>query len=238
MKRKTILLVGIGGLGRTIYKILGDLNFGNVFVIYKQNSEAADTFLEKCKSLGLETKKFQADVTELNEVKSAVETCIQTFQQLDAVVALQGDFLQKEPLSYQPQEIELMFATNFYANYYLSQVTLPFLRQTQGTLIFFGVAHNEQFHSQIHTLPYSASKSALVILMRTLARSEAKFGVRVNMISPGIFTYEENDLFTEQIPLQRKGTPDDLLGALRFLLSNESHYCTGTNLILSGGWAI
>lgn len=238
MNKKTILLIGVSGLGHPIYQILPELNFKNVSVVYHQNSLAAVNFLKHCSDAGLQTQLLQGDVTNKHSVEKIVGECLREFQQLDAVIALQGSFLQKPPLDYQPEEILELFSTNFYANYYIAQLTLPHLRKTQGSLVFFGVAHSEQFHSQVRTMVYSASKSALLVMMRTLARSEAIHNVRINMISPGLMSHLDEEVYSDMVPMGRLGTPTDLLGAIRYLLSEESRYCTGTNLIISGGWAI
>lgn len=237
-QNKVILFVGVSGIGRKLYTVLPSLGFKSVLIVYKNNRAAAETFLNECHKLDLTGEVLQADVTNSDSVKLMIEQCTQSYGNLDAVVAMQGGFLQKLPTEYSEKEILSIFSDNVFANYYLAQYSLPYLRDTSGSLIFFGVAHADQLHSQIHTMPYSAAKSALYIFMRTLARSEATHHVRVNMISPGLMQPLDSITPTSEVPMKRYGTPDDLIETVRFLLSDQSEYCTGTNIILSGGWAL
>ncbi|MBS1526953.1 MAG: SDR family oxidoreductase [Bacteroidetes bacterium] len=92
------------------------------------------------------------------------------------------------------------------------------------------------------TMPvaYSAIKGGLVNLSRYLAAYYGPFQVRVNCISPGgIFdnqpkSFVEN--YNKKVPLRRMGTPGDIVAAAHFLLSDQSAYITGHNLVVDGGW--
>ena len=87
---------------------------------------------------------------------------------------------------------------------------------------------------------YSASKAGIVGLARWLATWWATEGVRVNALSPGGVYNGQPDEFVERYsirtPVGRMAESDDVTGALRFLLSDASSYCTGQNLIIDGGW--
>jgi 2-dehydro-3-deoxy-D-gluconate 5-dehydrogenase len=96
------------------------------------------------------------------------------------------------------------------------------------------------------TSAYSASKSGLLGVVRTLALEWATSGARVNCLAPGYFkTVLTADLFADpdraawvlsRIPMGRLGNPDDLAGAVIFLLSDASSYITGQLLNVDGGW--
>lgn len=89
---------------------------------------------------------------------------------------------------------------------------------------------------------YGAGKAATVELSRFCAAYLAKYGIRVNTISPGSFPHpnvQENQLFTKRLEektmLGRIGIPQDLAGAMVFLASEASGYITGVNLMVDGG---
>ena len=91
---------------------------------------------------------------------------------------------------------------------------------------------------------YDAAKAALNSLMRALARELGTRGVRVNLVSPGLIaTPAAQVVLTEGrdaqeaaiLPLQRVGQPEDIAGAVAFLLSNEASYITGSDLVIDGG---
>jgi NAD(P)-dependent dehydrogenase (short-subunit alcohol dehydrogenase family) len=92
------------------------------------------------------------------------------------------------------------------------------------------------------TMPaaYSAIKGGVVNFSRYLASYYGPHGIRINCVSPGGIFDNQNEVFVSQyekkVPLRRMGLPDDISPAISFLLSDESKYITGQNLIIDGGW--
>jgi len=91
---------------------------------------------------------------------------------------------------------------------------------------------------------YAASKAGVISLTRSLAKQTAGLGIRVNCINPGVIysrmTREDwppgrLETMVEQIPLRRLGTPDDVAGAILFLLSEYSSYIHGAQIDVNGG---
>ena len=94
------------------------------------------------------------------------------------------------------------------------------------------------------TMPaaYSAIKGGVVNFTRYLASYYAPYGVRVNCVSPGGIFNDQNAIFVEQyenkVPMGRLGKSNEVAGPVSFLLSDESSYITGHNLMVDGGWAV
>jgi len=92
------------------------------------------------------------------------------------------------------------------------------------------------------TMPaaYSAIKGGVVNFSRYLASYYGRDNIRVNCVSPGgIFDHQPAifvNNYERKVPLGRMGTPADISPAVSFLLSDESSYITGHNLMVDGGW--
>jgi NAD(P)-dependent dehydrogenase (short-subunit alcohol dehydrogenase family) len=92
------------------------------------------------------------------------------------------------------------------------------------------------------TMPaaYSAIKGGIINFTRYLSSYYGKNNIRVNCVSPGgIFNNQPTEFvknYEHKVPMQRMGKPEDISPAVSFLLSDDSSYITGQNLIIDGGW--
>lgn len=90
---------------------------------------------------------------------------------------------------------------------------------------------------------YAATKGALVSFARALAREYGERGIRSNCVLPGFIETEmsaalaadQKDRLTRRTALRRLGAPEDVVGAVLFLLSDDARYITGTELVVDGG---
>jgi NAD(P)-dependent dehydrogenase (short-subunit alcohol dehydrogenase family) len=93
------------------------------------------------------------------------------------------------------------------------------------------------------TMPaaYSAIKGGVINFTKYLASYFGKYNIRINCVSPGgiynnqLSTFVNN--YIEKVPMRRMGTPKDIAPSVSFLLSDNSSYITGHNLIIDGGWS-
>ncbi|MBQ6231206.1 MAG: SDR family oxidoreductase [Eubacterium sp.] len=129
--------------------------------------------------------------------------------------------------------------------------TIPYMKKSQGgSIINIGSLYavgapdpRTYFDTPFSSTPnYGAGKAATVELSKFCAAYLAKYGIRVNSVSPGSFPHDnvqENKLFKDRLEaktmLGRIGYPDDLVGAMVFLASSASKYVTGVNIMVDGG---
>jgi|TARA_B110000902_G_scaffold251434_1_gene311690 NAD(P)-dependent dehydrogenase (short-subunit alcohol dehydrogenase family) len=128
------------------------------------------------------------------------------------------------------------------------QQIVPFLRKSKGSVVniasIYGVVGNDftVYENTPLTSPaaYSAIKGGVINFTRYLASYYGKEGMRFNVVSPGGIFDNQHPTFVEQyehkVPMKRMGNPDDIAPSVSFLLSEQSKYITGQNLIVDGGW--
>lgn len=94
------------------------------------------------------------------------------------------------------------------------------------------------------TMPaaYSAIKGAVINFSKYLSSYYGKYGVRINTVSPGGILNNQSSIFInnylKRVPLNRMANPDDISPMISFLLSDNSSYLTGQNIIIDGGLTV
>lgn len=155
-----------------------------------------------------------------------------------------GQFFPIEAAS--PEAFQAMFDVNVRGPYFQLQSLLPRLRNPASVVLNASIAG---FLALPATSVYAATKAAVSALGRTLAVELAPRGVRVNTISPGPirtpiyaklgFDSATQKGFEEAMAasslLKRFGTPEEVAHLVRFLLSSESSYITGDEIVIDGG---
>ena len=130
----------------------------------------------------------------------------------------------------------VVFACQVFAKHWLD-------KGEPGSIINVGSASGVTPLSRVFT--YSASKAAVHNLSKNLAREWAEAGIRVNILVPGFIPAEQNKkVLTEErvaqimghTPMNRFGTPDELIGATLLLASDAGKFITGAELVVDGGF--
>lgn len=141
--------------------------------------------------------------------------------------------------------VKSTFDVNFFSTYATILGLLPSLKKNpQSTIINIGsIGGTCGFPNNP---AYGASKAAIINLTQNLAIDLSRFAIRVNCVSPGYFrtdmtaqSYSDPEMRKireNNTVLGRYGQPTELMGMLKFLLSQESSYITGQNFIVDGGW--
>jgi len=143
--------------------------------------------------------------------------------------------------------IRALFESNLFSAHDLVSAARAPLREGarergDASMLFFGTAGLAGLRARTQTAAYAAAKSALLVLVRSLAKEEAPHGVRVNMISPGIVPHDAAHASTmnrelhAKIPLGRPGAPSEIAAGAHFLTTSSQ--VTGQDLGIDGGWLL
>lgn len=139
-------------------------------------------------------------------------------------------------------EWESVLTTNLTSAYLLAHRAVAAMRRTGGGRLVFLSSVGGQSPAVSAGIHYSASKAAVIGMARTLARQIGKDGINVNVVSPGRIdtpmfraSHDSPDGMAAGVPLGRIGSPDDIAGAVAYLLSDDGAFVTGATIDVNGG---
>ena len=197
-------------------------------------------------------ENFNCDITNPDSIKEALFQVEQNFGEIHGLVNNAYPRTKDwgaafEDLSYDSLRTNVDWQMNSYL--YFCKLIIPFLRKAKGGSVvnmtsIYGVVGNDftiyEGTEMEPPVAYSAIKGGLINATRFLASKYGIEGIRFNCVSPGgIFDHQPKnfvDAYEKKVPMKRMGNPDDIAPAVSFLLSDESKYITGQNLVVDGGW--
>jgi NAD(P)-dependent dehydrogenase (short-subunit alcohol dehydrogenase family) len=240
---KIALVTGASrGLGRATAVALAARG-ARVLVHYGASSGAADAVVAQIRDDGGDAEAIGADLAAADgahRLAAAVRDL--GINQLHVLVANAGI---ADLASIEDQTVDSFdrhFAVNVRAPFFLVQQLLPILGEGSSVIFLSSVVARVAFDG---TAIYSATKGAVEVLTRNLAKELGPRGIRVNAIAPGAIdtdmaqvflgTEEGRDFIKSVQALKRIGQPDDIADAVLFLASDQSRWVDGRSLEVSGG---
>jgi NAD(P)-dependent dehydrogenase (short-subunit alcohol dehydrogenase family) len=184
-----------------------------------------------------------ADVSSAEQTRALAEAAREELGGLDALVSNAAIVeLTRRPFDeVDEEEWDRVLAVNAKGPWLCAKAVVPLLREAGGGAIV-NVSSEVVWSGSAGLVHYVTSKAAVIGLTRALARELGSEGIRVNAIAPGFIPTEAasgllggTPYDTSATSLGRLGEPADLLGALTFLLSDESAFVTGQTLLVNGG---
>lgn len=240
LKDKVIIITGGNGLlGKAI---LNRLESEGAFCINFEIDHETNNDLSQ----------VYCDITNTNSIDEGLDMVLKKYNKIDGLVnnayPRTKDWGTKfEEIVYDSWKQNIDWQLNSY--FYISQkVATQMSKQKCGSIInmasIYGVvgADFTVYEGTTMTMPaaYSAIKGALINFTRYVASYFGPQQVRVNSVSPGGIFDNQNEVFIDnyckKVPMRRLGTPEDISPVVAFLLSDESKYITGQNIIVDGGW--
>lgn len=201
---------------------------------------------ELIEKIGGQCHFVPADLSNYKEADRIVKETVAKYEKVDILVNNAGIIRRQPCLEFSIENWDEVMNINLRSAFFLSQaVAKQFVKQQTGGKII-NTASLLSFQGGILVPSYTASKSALAGITKTMCNEWAPYNINVNAIAPG---YIETDVTTalrkdknrnktiiERIPAGRWGKPDDLKGAAVFLASSASNYINGHILVVDGGW--
>ena len=242
---RTALVTGsTRGIGRAIALRLA--RDGVVVVLnHARAGSAAEEAIAAVRAAGGRAHAVRADVTDAAECARLVREATAAAGPIELLVNNVGPFLERPLGETSDAEWRLMIDGNLGSAFWCARAVLPGMRAAGGGVIVnVGALNAEVSPGMTHDAPaYSLAKSALMMMTRSLARTEGPHGIRVNAVGPGFIETEayagwdpdEQARWRSQIPLGRFGRPDEVAEAVAFLASSGAAYISGAILPVHGG---
>ena len=234
---------GIGkGIALALAREGADIAFN-----YRKDAESAAKTVKEIEALGRKVLSVQADVTEYEQVKSAVGKALDKFGTLDILVNNAGIASRgRHVIDTEAEEMERLFKIHVMGAFYFTKDCLPALRkQPRGDIIF--ISSVGPHYCMAGHAPYAVAKGGLECLASCLAKEELAHNIRVNSIACGLV---ETDMGTRLVkggmgvdikeiaggmPFGRVCQPEDVGNLCAFLCSEEGGYMSGHVVFLDGG---
>jgi pteridine reductase len=181
----------------------------------------------------------QADLLDLAKLPAIVDTTVQRFGRVDALINNASSFFPTPVGAITADAWDDLIGTNLRAPLFLAQAATPVLKKAQGAIVNIADIHADRPLKNF--VVYSIAKAGLIGLTRSLARELAP-EVRVNAVAPGPILWPDDTAFDElsrqriisHTLLRREGTPDDVAKAVLYLLADAT-YVTGETINVDGG---
>lgn len=237
MVTRTVIVTGAArGIGAAIAAMFAEQGFAVA---------SADLSFEGVKTLGKDWVAGHCDVRQESSVKAFVDRIEQAVGPADILVNNAGIYPMQPFEAISAEDWRSVMATNVDSVFHFCQATLPAMRR-RGWGRIINIASNTFFMGLPNMTHYVASKGAMIGLTRSLAAEVGVDGVTVNCIAPNFTRTEGTKIVEDMAPdvvaqtvasqaVQRVALPADILGAVRFLASDDASFMTGQTLVVDGG---
>ena len=241
-QKVAVVFGATGGIGFATSLQLAEDGF-DIVIHYHHNKEKAEHLRTKILGLGRKSVIVKADIIDIDAVREAITETTRKFGSILAVVnstTINVPDIKFQELNW--DTVEKHFDLSVKGAFNIVKCVVPIMKENKyGKIIHLTTQYIETVSPDL--IHYITAKSALSGFTKALAFDLAPMGIRVNMVSPGM---TDTDLIADipeksrllaaaKTPLRRIATPEDIAGAVSFLVSNKSDFLVGETIRVNGG---
>jgi 3-oxoacyl-[acyl-carrier protein] reductase len=238
-EKKVAIITGASrGIGRATAVELGKSGYF-IIINYKENEQAAGETLKLLRQAGGDGETLKFDVVNTAEAKDNISSIVTRHGRIHVLVNNAGINADGLFLLLGEDEWDRVISTTLKGFYNMTKSVLrEMIKNKCGSIVSVSsVAGIMPNRGQTN---YSAAKAGLIGASRSLAAEVARFGIRVNVVAPGLI---ETDMIKDApvaeikkvIPMARVGKPEEVARVIRFLCSDDASYITGQTIAINGG---
>ena len=234
------------GIGKSIAQGLAEL--GAKVVVSSRKQESVDAVAAEFKADGFEAVGIQCHIGDSQQRQALIAKTIEQYGRIDILVNNAAINPYYGPLEGSDEAVfDKIMEVNVKAPWLLSNLALPHMKDIGGGSII-NISSVEGLRPGFGLGLYSATKSALIMLTKNQAKEWGRYGVRANVLCPGLIKtkfsqglWADEKLvsgFTKALPLNRIAAPDEMAGMVMLLASDAGSYMTGGVYVADGGYMI
>jgi NAD(P)-dependent dehydrogenase (short-subunit alcohol dehydrogenase family) len=246
LQGRVVIVAGAagGGIGTTVTRMVAEA--GATVIAVSRGKDNLDTHISPLVERGLPIVPVAADVATEDGVAAAIEQALHADGNLHGLVNVAGG---AGPETWMPSsrvtrsDWRDLFTQNLETAFFMSQAVAAELKAggRRGSIV--SISSISGMNTAPFHIAYGTAKAAIAAMTRTMAVELAVDEIRVNAVAPGVtatpasLTYVDDDAERDRraIAMGRRGRPDEIAGAILFLLSELSSYITGQTLLVDGG---
>ncbi len=239
---RAALITGSGrNMGRSCAKELASMGF-NIVVNGSQDRDACERVADEVRAIGTDAAIIMADIGDQTAVAAMADTALQTFGRVDALINNAAIRPGSSFFDMTDDDLARVMNVNCYAAVWLSRAFLPGMVDNGWGRIINNSGMNS-LRGSAGRPHVSMSKHASWGLTKALSREFGPKGVTANIISPGTFPDQDEDIsgstrlqdLLKQTPVGRLGTHDDIAAVVGLLCSDRGGFINGQLLQVNGG---